>query len=57
MQGSIAPALAIAAPDAYKQRVKRQGIVNAWQSRTLAELSKQPVAKTSLWVGSRRTSA
>lgn len=30
MQGPIAPALQKAAPDAYKSRVQRVGIVNAW---------------------------
>jgi nicotinamidase-related amidase len=30
IQGPIAPALQKAAPDAYKARVKRVGIVNAW---------------------------
>jgi len=29
-QGPVAPALQKAAPDAYKNRVKRAGIVNAW---------------------------
>ena len=30
VQGPIAPDLAKAAPDAYKNRIKRVGIVNAW---------------------------
>jgi nicotinamidase-related amidase len=30
LQGPISPALQSAAPDAYKHRVKRVGIVNAW---------------------------
>jgi nicotinamidase-related amidase len=30
LQGPLAPALELVAPDAYKARVKRLGIVNAW---------------------------
>src|SRR6202167_6721258 len=33
IQGPISPALQKILPDAYKARVKRQGIVNAWGDR------------------------
>ncbi len=37
IQGPIAPALQKAAPDAYKARVKRVGIVNAWADPNFSE--------------------
>jgi len=48
-QGPVAPALQKAAPDAYKNRVKRAGIVNAWQIRTSARRLRRQGERTSSW--------
>jgi nicotinamidase-related amidase len=45
IQGPLAPALQHISPEAYKNRVKRVGIVNAWQTRISAPPSKRPGAR------------
>ena len=57
IQGPISPELQRAAPDAYKNRIKRVGIVNAWADLNFSGAIEATGRKTSLWEALRRISA